>query len=65
MPKSRCRGSSPGDRRADSIDDLDLLSVTVPMNLHVAAAIQAVSDDAWQPIRAAVVSTVILRRFRS
>jgi hypothetical protein len=32
-------------------------AVTVPMNLHVAAAIQ--------PIRAAVVSTVTLRRFRS
>jgi hypothetical protein len=32
-------------------------SVTVPMNPHVAAAIQ--------PIRAAVVSTVTLRRFRS
>ena len=26
-------------------------SVTVPMNPHVAAAIAAISDDAWQPIR--------------
>ena len=35
------------------------------MNPRVAAAIQAISDDAWQPIRAVVVSTVTLRRFRS
>jgi hypothetical protein len=40
-------------------------SVTVPMNPHVAAVIQAISDDAWQPIPAAAVSTVTLRRFRS
>jgi hypothetical protein len=39
-------------------------SVTVPMKPHVAAAIQAISDDARQPTRAAVVSTVTLRRFR-
>src|SRR5689334_10383188 len=38
-----------------------LFSSTAPMNPHVAAAIQAISDDAWQPIRAAVVSTVTLR----
>jgi hypothetical protein len=42
-----------------------LFSFTAPMNPHVAAAIQAISDDTWQPIRAAVVSTVTLRRFRS
>jgi hypothetical protein len=42
-----------------------LFSFTAPMNPHVAAAIQVISDDAWQPIRAAVVSTVTLRRFRS
>ena len=34
------------------------------MNPHVAAAIQAISDDAWQPSWGAVVSTVMLRRFR-
>jgi hypothetical protein len=35
----------------------------VPMNPHVAAAIQAISADARQPI-GAVVSTVTVRRFR-
>ena len=42
-----------------------LFSFAAPMNPHVAVAIQAISDDTWQPIRAAVVCTVTLRRFRS
>jgi hypothetical protein len=41
------------------------ISVTVPVNPYIAAAIQAISDDARQPIGAAVVSTVTVRRFRS
>ena len=50
-------------REVPHIDSGAFFSVTVPMNPHVAAAIQAISDDARQPI-GAVVSTVTVRRFR-
>jgi CRISPR/Cas system-associated exonuclease Cas4 (RecB family) len=50
-------------REVPHIDNGAFFSVTVPTNPHVAAAIQAISDDVRQSI-GAVVSTVTVRRFR-